>query len=359
MKKINVLILFGGKSVEHEVSLESAKNIFNAIDKKKYNPILIKIDKDGKWKLVTKIFFSSNILEDREGDSVVLAPQCNGEITNLSTIGKKIKIDVVFPILHGPFGEDGTVQGLLKLANVPFVGASVLGSAVGMDKEVMKYLFRDAGISIGKFITIKKENKVPEFKDIKKSLGSPVFVKPANLGSSVGVSKVFTEKEYIKAVKEAFQYDKKILIEEYIEGREIECSVLGNEKPEASLLGEIKPKKDFYSYKTKYLDSDGAELEVPAKISRGKTKEIQKLAVHVFQVLNCEGMGRVDFFLKENGEIVVNEINTIPGFTKISMYPRLWEVSGISYTKLIDKLITLAIERFKKEQKLKTSYVKK
>lgn len=357
MKKTNVVILFGGKSVEHEVSLQSAKNIFNAIDKKKYNPLLIKISKDGKWELVSKSVFSPGNCKEK-GDCVVLPPQCNGDITNLSKKEKKMKADVVFPILHGPFGEDGTVQGLLKLANVPFVGAGVLGSAVGMDKEVMKHLFCEAGIPIGKFIVVRRKNNMPSFRSVKKELSSPVFIKPANLGSSVGVGKVFTEKEYKKRIKEAFDFDQKILIEEYIEGREIECAVLGNENPQASALGEIKPTKDFYSYEAKYLDSEGAKLEAPASISKKKTKEIQKIAVQVFQTLHCEGMGRVDFFLKNNGDVIVNEINTIPGFTKISMYPRLWELSGISYTKLIDNLIVLAVERFKKEQRLKTNYIK-
>jgi D-alanine-D-alanine ligase len=351
MKKINVAILFGGRSAEHEVSLQSAKNIFNAIDKKKYNPFLIKINKDGRWIFIGKSFFSSK----KENDYVVLIPGGDGEIYSLSK-KKKIKVDVVFPILHGPFGEDGTVQGLLKLANVPFVGAGVLGSAVGMDKEIMKRLLCDSGLSIGKFITIRKEDDVPTFRFIKKKLGAPFFIKPVNLGSSVGVSKVFTEKEYFRALREAFKYDRKILIEEYIKGREIECSVLGNCKPKASALGEIKPKKDFYSYKAKYLDDDGAELEMPAKVSLKDKKKIQKMAVQVFKVLECEGMGRVDFFLRENGEVVVNEINTIPGFTKISMYPKLWEITGLSYTELIDNLICLAVERFKKEQKLKTNY---
>ncbi len=355
MKKINVLILFGGKSTEHEVSLQSAKNVFNAVDKKKYNPILVKINRDGRW-LFTDNFSNK---EGNKEDYVVLTPQENGTIYSFSEKKNKIKIDVVFPVLHGVFGEDGTIQGLLKLSNVPFVGASVTGSAIGMDKEVMKYLLRDAGLKIGKFIVIKKGENILSFDRLEKKLGSPFFIKPANSGSSVGISKVFTEKEYMKGVKEAFQYDKKILIEEYIEGREIECSVLGNENPQASVLGEIKPKKDFYSYEAKYLDSDGAELEAPAKISKKKTKEIQDLATKVFQVLHCEGMGRVDFFLKKNGEVIINEINTIPGFTKISMYPKLWELSGISYKKLIDKLITLAIERFKKEQRLKTSYIKR
>jgi D-alanine-D-alanine ligase len=355
MKKINVVILFGGRSAEHEVSLQSAENVFNAIDKKKYSPILIKIEKDGKWMLVKKDVFSSDCYNS-ESSQVVLIPQNGGKVIGTLKKEKNIKVDVVFPVLHGPFGEDGTVQGLLKLLNVPFVGPGVLGSSVGMDKDVMKRLFKNANLPVGKFITIDKISETPKFEEAKKSMGAPLFIKPANLGSSVGISKVFTEEEYRKGIKNAFRYDRKVLVEEYIKGREIECSVLGNEDPQASVLGEIKPKKDFYSYEAKYADDSGAELEAPAKIAKKKAEEIQKLAVKVFKILCCEGMGRVDFFLKDNGEVIVNEINTIPGFTKISMYPKLWDLSGISYAELIDKLIILAIERFKKEERLKTSH---
>jgi len=225
MGKINVGILFGGKSAEHEVSLQSAKNVFDAIDKKKYNPILISINKNGKW-LIDK-------------DPVVLAPESSGRVINLSNVNEEVKVDVVFPILHGPFGEDGTVQGLLKLANIPFVGASVLGSAVGMDKDVMKRLLRDAGIPIGKFVVLKSHELIPDFQKIKNEIGLPFFVKPANMGSSVGVSRVDNEVDYKRAVKEAFNFDNKIILEEYIQGREVECSVLGNEDPFASVLGEV------------------------------------------------------------------------------------------------------------------------
>jgi len=255
--------------------------------------------------------------------------------------------------MHGPFGEDGSMQGLLKLAGVPFVGPSVLGSAVGMDKDVMKRLFRDAGIPIGRFIVIKDNEKI-NFNKVKKELGLPVFVKPVNMGSSVGINKVRNEKEFKKAVKEAFKFDTKVIIEEFISGREIECSVLGNKKPTASIPGEIIANQEFYSYDAKYID-EGSVAVIPAKIDKKTTKKIQELAIRVFKVLNCEGMGRVDFFLKKNGRVVVNEINTIPGFTKISMYPKLWEASGMPFSKLLDKLIELAIERFKKEQKLKTT----
>ena len=363
-KKINVGILFGGKSAEHEVSLQSAKNVIDAIDKEKYHPILIGIDKSGKWLLNESSNFllhSNNpklIKLNQSGDHVALIPQNDGKISSLTRSNFNESVDVVFPILHGPLGEDGTVQGLLKLANVPFVGASVLGSAIGMDKDVMKRLLRDAKIPISKFITLKVSEDVPPYQSIAEKLRIPFFVKPANLGSSVGVNKVRKESEYGKAIGIAFEYDNKILIEEYIEGRELECSVLGNENPIASVPGEVVPTHEFYSYEAKYIDEKGAILEIPAKVSEELTREIQQLAIDTFKTLSCEGLGRVDFFLKSNNEIVVNEINTIPGFTAISMYPRLWEASGISYTELINRLIQLALERFEKEKRLKTTYDK-
>ncbi len=361
-KKINIGILFGGKSAEHEVSLQSAKNVFDAIDKEKYNPILIGIDKSGKWLLNNESKFLLNaddpklIKLNQSSDSVALVPQSAGEISNFSNTSQSLKLDVFFPILHGPFGEDGTVQGLLKLANLPFVGASVLGSAVGMDKDVMKRLLRDAGIPIGKFIVLKSHEAIPDFQKLKDEIGMPFFVKPANMGSSVGVNKIHDESEYKNGLSKAFDFDTKIILEEFVKGREIECSVLGNGDPIASIPGEVISNHEFYSYDAKYIDEHGAVLDIPAKISIQTTKQIQELAIKTFQTLSCEGLGRVDFFLKEDGEVIVNEINTIPGFTKISMYPKLWEASGISYTELIDKLIQLAIERFEKELKLKTSY---
>jgi len=317
-KKLKIGVLFGGKSAEYDVSLVSAKNIIKTLDKKKYKIIPIKIDKKGKFKL----------------ESLK-------------------KVDLVFPVLHSPYGEDGSMQGLLKILDIPFVGPSVLGSAVGMDKDVMKKLLKEANINIGKFIVI-KNGEQKSFNEIKKYLGLPFFVKPANMGSSVGISKVKNEAELVSAIKEAFLYDTKIVIEENIIGQEVECSVLGNEKPIASILGEIIPKKDFYSYEAKYIDAKGAELRIPANLRDDVKKKVQETAIKVFQVLNCEGMGRVDFFVKKNGEVVVNEINTIPGFTSISMYPKLWEASGLPTSELLDVLINLAINRFKRESKLKS-----
>jgi len=352
-------ILFGGKSAEHEISLLSAKNVYDAIDRTKFEPILIGIDKTGRWLINDAEKFLLNpenpalVKLNPNGKDVSLRPENNGMFSAEGS--GNFNIDVVFPILHGPFGEDGTVQGFLKLADIPYVGPGVLGSAVGMDKDVMKRLFRDAGIPIGKFITVKSHERVPSFTDIKNELGTPFFIKPANMGSSVGINKVRDEAEYAASLKDAFLYDTKIIIEEFIPGREIECAVLGNEEPAASLPGEIIPSHDFYSYDAKYLDEKGASLEIPAKLDDATIKRIQDLAIKVFQVLCCEGLSRVDFFFKKDGSLIVNEINTMPGFTKISMYPKMWEASGIGYTELITRLIELAISRFEKERRIKTS----
>ncbi|MDR0878043.1 MAG: D-alanine--D-alanine ligase [Treponema sp.] len=362
MTKINVGILFGGKSAEHEVSLQSAKNVYDAIDREKYNPVLIGIDKTGKWLLNEGSRFllhaddPKQIALNKAGDPVALVSGSGGVLSNLKTFGDSGRIDVVFPILHGPFGEDGTVQGLLKLADIPFVGAGVLGSAVGMDKDVMKRLLRDAGVPIGKFLVLRSHETALPFAGAAAALGRPFFLKPANMGSSVGVCKIHNEAEYHAGLTEAFQYDTKIVLEEFIRGRELECSVLGNENPRASGVGEIISSHEFYSYDAKYLDEKGAVLDIPAKIPDAVKVRIQALAVQTFQTLCAEGLSRVDFFLRDDGEVIVNEINTLPGFTKISMYPKLWEAAGVSYTELIDKLIELAIQRFEKERNLKTSF---
>jgi D-alanine-D-alanine ligase len=361
-RKIRVGILFGGRSAEHEVSLQSAKNIIDAIDADKYEVVLIGIDKKGRWHLNEESRFllpatQSKLPELSEsGENLALVPGKQDEqLVALSGQQKLGSLDVIFPVLHGPFGEDGTVQGLLKLANIPFVGAGVLGSAVGMDKDVMKRLLRDAGIPIARFIAVGRYcSKEIDFDDAQRQLGLPLFVKPANLGSSVGIQKVKNREEFECAVRDAFSYDNKILIEECIDGREIECSVLGNENPVASVPGEILPRHEFYSYEAKYLDEHGAVLEIPAKLPPEISDRIRQLAIRTFSVLCCDGMARVDFFLRNGKEIIVNEINTIPGFTRISMYPKLWEATGISYSELIDKLIELAMKRFEREKRLKT-----
>ena len=358
-KKLRVAILFGGKSAEHEISLISARNIVEAMDKKKYEIIAIGIDKQGRWYLDA----GARLLRGKERSKVEFSDAKNAAaVLPGDTPTPMVRrggagfgaVDVVFPILHGPFGEDGTVQGLLKLANVPFVGASVLGSAVGMDKDVMKRLLRDAKIPTPNFLAFARSDKI-SFAKVRNILGMPLFVKPANLGSSVGISKVTKPAQFSAAVKEAFRYDNKIIIEEFIRGREIECSVLGNEKPIASLPGEIIVQHDFYSYDAKYIDEKGARLEIPARLPTATVKKIQQLALQSYRTLCCEGMARVDFFVRSNGQVLVNEINTIPGFTKISMYPKMWEASGISYAKLIDRLIELALARFRQEKRLRTS----
>lgn len=362
-EKIRVAIIFGGKSAEHEISIISAKNIIDSINKRKYDPVPIGIDKDGTWYLN---YESKFILEssnpklakiNRADVQVALVSKNNSnELISISDISNKGKIDVAFPVLHGTYGEDGSIQGLLRMANIPYVGADILGSAVGMDKDVLKRLLRDSGIPTPRFEVFNRQTiKNTNFDKLFKKLGSSMFVKPANLGSSVGISKVSDEEEFKKAIENAFEYDKKIVIEEAIEGREIECSVLGNEEPIASLPGEIVVNNGFYSYETKYLNEAAASLEIPAKLPQRIVEKVRKYAIKTFKTLCCSGMARVDFFFRGNEEILVNEINTIPGFTKISMYPKLWEASGIPYSELIDKLIQLAIERFNKEQSLKTS----
>ncbi|MEW5706893.1 MAG: D-alanine--D-alanine ligase [Actinomycetota bacterium] len=362
--KIRVGILFGGKSAEHEVSLQSAKSIIKAIDKDKYDLTLIGIDKNGQWHLCDLPKFLSSIDDpkmswlDTACEQIAIIPgKDTNQFIGMSNYKPIEPIDVIFPILHGTYGEDGTMQGLLKLINIPFVGPGVLGSAIGMDKDIMKRLLRDAGIPIGNFLVFKRSSiSASDFQDIKRQLGVPFFVKPANLGSSVGINKVKDKSQFKYALEDAFKYDQKILIEEFIEGREIECSILGNDNPIASEPGEIIPRHEFYSYETKYIDAEGAALKIPAELPADIVEKIKGIAVKTFKTLCCEGMSRVDFFLKDNGEVLVNEINTIPGFTNISMYPKLWEVSGIPYSELINRLIKLAIERFEAEKRIKTSF---
>jgi D-alanine-D-alanine ligase len=361
-KKLRVALLFGGKSAEHEISLISARNIVEAMDKNKYDVVAVGIDKQGRWhldqgaRLLRGQEQSKVEFKDAKNVAAVLPGQTRTPMVRPSTGAAFGPVDVVFPVLHGPFGEDGTIQGLLKLANVPFVGAGVLGSAVGMDKDVMKRLLRDARIPIAKFLAFQRAdmNRV-SFAQVKKALGLPLFVKPANLGSSVGINKVTNKDNFRRAIEDAFRYDNKIVIEEFVSGREIECSVLGNEKPIASLPGEIIVQQDFYSYDAKYIDDKGARFEIPARLPKTVVKKIRALALRAYRVLCCEGMARVDFFLRANGQVVVNEINTIPGFTKISMYPKMWQASGISYSRLIDRLIKLALERARQEKRLRTS----
>jgi D-alanine-D-alanine ligase len=313
--KLNLAIIYGGRSGEHEISIRSAKAIMGALDRERYNVIEYFISKEGKWQ-----------------------PQ-----PILPEPGANPGIDVVFPVLHGTFGEDGTVQGLLELAGLPYVGAGVLGSSASMDKVVTKRLCREAGLPVGDFVAVNAGE--PDIPAIEAHLGYPMFVKPANLGSSVGVSKAHGRGELEAAIGAAAQFDRKVIVERTIVGQEVECSVLGNENPEASLPCEILPSREFYDYEDKYL-LDKSETRIPADLTPEQTAEVQRLAVACFRTMQCEGMARVDFLIEqESGAIFLNEINTIPGFTSISMYPKMWEHCGVPFSRLLDRLIELALAR--------------
>jgi D-alanine-D-alanine ligase len=390
MRKLRVGVLFGGRSGEHEVSLLSAASILESINKKKYDVVPIGITKQGRW--VTAMHAENllrghaDLAEPRHlragdpeatesaavlahGESVIVPPVPGNhdrhalipfQTPALAPAHHAVDVDVIFPVLHGTFGEDGTIQGLLELAEVAYVGAGVLGSAAGMDKDVMKRLFRDAGLPIVKHVTILRSDweRDPKAarKLVEKNLKYPVFVKPANLGSSVGITKAHSRDELKASMDEAAKFDRKLIIEEGVGGtkskaREIECSVLGNDQPKASVPGEIVPGKEFYDYEAKYL-SEGSKLVIPAKISRKQQKQVQEMAVGAFQAVDCSGLARVDFLMDpKTGKIYVNEINTMPGFTAISMYPKLWAASGLKYEKLIDRLIQLALERAAEKKK--------
>lgn len=373
VKKIKIGILFGGRSTEHEVSLQSAKSIIEAIDKNKYELVLIGIDKNGYWHLHDNSNYLLNdqdpelIRLDEVNEKIILSPgQDSSSIITKSQITQSqvgelqapvLAVDVVFPVLHGSYGEDGTIQGLLEILNLPYVGPGVLGSAIAMDKDVSKRLLAAAGLNVAKFLVVRTGEQL-EFEYCKEKLGVPLFIKPANAGSSVGVSKVYTQEEFDLALIRAFKFDNKVLVEEFIEGREIEISVLGNVDIMVSAPGEIVPASDFYSYQSKYLDEHGAELKIPASVSAGELKNIEQAAKTAYRALELEGMARIDMFLTPSDELYINEANTIPGFTRVSMYPKLWEASGISYSKLIDILIELALERHKLKSELLRSIPK-
>ncbi len=368
--KIRVGVLYGGRSGEHDVSLCSAASAVEALDKNKYKLTAIGIDREGKWyvqdkpQIIPHKDFGKVLALKKKGKWLVNHFQQNNQLHlyDLTNKNKKVTIDVVFPVLHGTFGEDGTLQGLLELAMVPYVGADVIGSSVGMDKDVAKRLLRETGIPVVSSITVNKSEWKANTQNIIQSavekLGLPLFVKPVCTGSSVGVKKVKEKEQLQKAVNFAFQFDTRVMIEKAIDCREIECAVLGNENPQASILGEIVPKHEFYSYEAKYIDPDGAALIIPAQIDSSLSGKIRKSAIDGYKALGCSGMARVDFFLDKNtNEFYLNEINTLPGFTSISMYPKLWEATGIKYSKLLDKLIELALERHKKKMEIKTENV--
>lgn len=363
MRKTRVGIIFGGRSSEHEVSLQSARNILDALDRTRFEPVLVGIDKQGQWHLSPADSFLLNpddparIALRASGRALVVRPGAAQAQLQSADAGHALgQIDVVLPIVHGPLGEDGSLQGLLRMANLPFVGAGVLGSAVAMDKDVGKRLLRDAGLQVAPFVCIRRhEADQVDFDALVARLGLPLFVKPANQGSSVGVSKARDAAQFAQALAHALRYDHKVLVEAAVEGREIECAVLGNDAPQASVCGEVVVHDEFYAYHTKYLNENGAEVVVPAAIAPGVQARIQQVALQACAALECAGMARVDVFLTAAGDIVVNEVNTLPGFTRISMYPKLWEASGIGYTALISTLIDLALQRHAQDRGLESA----
>jgi len=359
-KRIRVGVLFGGRSGEHEVSIASAQSVLRALDPEKYEAIPIGIAKDGRWLVGEK---AQRLLPDvlKRGHRVILPhdPSAGSLMTvGESPAGPPARIDVMFPVLHGTFGEDGTVQGLLELAGVPYVGAGVLASAVGMDKDVQKRLFREARLPVVQYLAFPRSewqrNPGAIAKAVANKFRYPVFVKPATLGSSVGMTKVRAANGLSAAMDEAAQFAQKILVERAVKAREIEVAVLGNERPEAAMPGEIIPHREFYDYTAKYLE-EGTQLRIPAKLRAAQVKRFQDFACRAFLAIECRGMARVDFFLEHRtGKIYVNELNTIPGFTSISMYPKMWEASGVSYSQLIDRLIELALDEH--QEKSRTKY---
>jgi D-alanine-D-alanine ligase len=347
-------IVFGGRSAEHQVSLQSAKSIIDAIDQDKYEPVLIGISREGQWLFNESTDCLLNASDPKTielnstGMPVALIPSnSKGEMVPTKSSANINNIDVLFPVLHGPYGEDGSIQGLAKLANIPCVGSGIIGSAVGMDKDFTKRILMLAGLNVADYALVRNGQLTPELMaDIEQRLRYPVFVKPANMGSSIGVSKAENQAELIKAVANASKFDRKVLVEAAVIGREIECAVLGNDAPKASVCGEIVSNHQFYDYDSKYIESDGADLSIPADISEEASANIQAISKQVFTTLECRGLTRVDVFLTPAGEVYINEVNTIPGFTNISMYPKLWEASGVHYPELIDKLIQLAMDDF-------------
>jgi D-alanine-D-alanine ligase len=351
MKKIRVGVIFGGRSGEHEVSLRSAESIIKSIDRTKYDVVPIGITHAGRW------LTSKNALNLLPAKDAIQKTLTSGEsITLPAEPSASEVVDVIFPVLHGTYGEDGTLQGLLELANVPYVGAGVLGSSVGMDKDVMKRLLREARLPIVDYWTVRKSEVESFVEKNFAALPYPLFVKPANLGSSVGITKVHGPEGLRKALDTAAEYDRKLVVEKGIDAREIELSVLGNDEPIASVPGEIIPAREFYDYEAKYV-SDDSRLLIPAPLDTEQVKTAQEMALAAFKALECAGLARVDLFLEKNtGNFLVNEINTLPGFTTISMYPKLWEASGIPYPELIDRLIALALDRHAEKNRLRTKY---
>jgi len=388
VKKLRVGIIYGGRSGEHEISVASAASIIRHLDPERYESVPILIERNGRWNITSEgptVTSAAEVIQKAEPEkvqsssqdrethfvaypsqetilSIERLPVTNDQELTANAIVTGANLDVIFPVLHGPYGEDGTVQGLLELANIPYIGAGVAGSAVGMDKAITKKLFEASNLPVVNYVFISR-NEWKQAPDavktkVRKELQFPVFVKPANLGSSVGISKVQAIDKLAAAVSIASDFDRKIVIEEAVpEAREIECAVLGNEDPVASTPGEIIPSREFYDYEAKYLDTD-SRLLIPAPLTKTQTETVQQLSIQAFRTLECAGMARVDFLLDgHRKKIFLNEVNTIPGFTTISMYPRLWEASGINYATLLDRLIHLALERHQEKQTLRINHL--
>jgi len=383
MKRLRVALLYGGRSGEHEVSLASAAAVWANINRHRYEPVAIRIEKDGRWILADRppsAASAAEVIEQSRSDAsrlrggrevvmparpgdqtiLVLDRRPNGDEDAPSVALTSLGIDVVFPVLHGPLGEDGTIQGLLELANVPYVGCGVLASAVGMDKLVMKTLFRAHGLRVPDWIAVDRRDWLADpaavAARVNTSLSYPLFVKPANMGSSVGISKVAAPADLAAALTLAAEFDRRLVVEKAVpHAREIECAVLGNAAPDASVAGEIVPSREFYDYEAKYIDS-GSRLDIPASLSDDVATEIKRQAIAAFECIDGAGLARVDFLIdRESGTIFLNEINTMPGFTTISMFSKLWGATGVDYPTLVDRLLTLAVDRHAEKQQLRTS----
>jgi len=370
-RKIRVGVLFGGRSGEHEVSLMSARSVISAMDPERYEIVEVGITKDGQWitgpamaqlQAGDSNAYPAAFLPDPQSSALMQIESKNKQVAELSEVSE---LDVIMPILHGTYGEDGTVQGLLELASLPYVGAGVVGSAVAMDKAIFKYVMEANGIPVVDWKLVTEEmwrsHSQGVLDAIEAKLEYPVFTKPANLGSSVGISKCHNRTELESGIEEALQYDRRLVVEQGIAARELEVAVLGNDDPIASIVGEIRPRREFYDYVAKYIapagSEDESELLIPAEIDEEMSNAVREMAVRAYEAIDCAGMGRVDLMLdRDSGLLFMNEINTIPGFTKISMYPKLWEATGLSYSALLDRLIELAIERHEQKSKLKTNF---
>ncbi len=362
MQKLKIGVIFGGKSGEHEVSLKSARSVIKALDKEKFEIIPIGIRKNGEWISGRDPLAELETGENRNDNFVVtmMPDPSNKGVWRLDPFKKLTDIDVIFPVLHGTYGEDGTIQGFFEMCNIPYVGSGVIGSSLAMDKIMMKRILECRGLQVANYFTLKRTNwendREEQVAQIERNLSYPMFVKPANLGSSVGISKVKERKELYLAIDIACQYDMKCLVEEYIPGREIELSIIGNDNPRASVLGEVIPANEFYDYSSKYLD-DRSELVIPAQLSKKLSEKTRQIGIEAYQLLECFGLCRVDFFvLEEQEEVYLNELNTMPGFTEISMYPKLWIESGMSYQQLLTELVELALHRQEEQDRNSTEF---